>query len=489
MTNPMTTVADHLSIFQYYRGREYAGNRFELSPRPERFKRYHGPHVRLKTSIYKEGAGGSFASLPGTELLERILLPSFGVTSVKFHGHQSELLWSFPSAGGCYPVEIYVVVRRLGDVEPGIYSYSALQTTLYRLGDRQAAERLGPTLREADKDADLVFVLSVVPWRTCWKYSHKGYRFSLMDAGHVAANFQLVLRAMGFPFSAYTCLRPEELGSLLRPEEYEVPVAMIAVRVPSPQGAAGFLAEESSGAPPPSGHCEPSGDSDIHLFDWEPIVEFQRKVNRSIREPSEAWLTRLSLPAEWTDYGRLLELIIGRRSSSAYSRCELRTDELLEMLDFISRLELHSSFHLIVHGVEGLRPGLYRFADGELGCLAEGDYREKSAGLCLGQAFIRDCSVLFVFTIDASRIPEEQFSLYQQSSIDGGIMGQLIYLKSQEMGLGFSIIGGYYDQEVRDLLRLEPSHQIVCAGSWGRDAPNSANVRKNDRYIQNKPER
>lgn len=485
------TTAEQLSLFQYTRGREYAGNRFETSPRPERFKTYSGPYIRLKTFIHKgEEVPPSPGSLSGLELLKRILLPAFGVTAVKFHGHQSELLWSFPSAGGCYPVETYVVIRKMGEVEPGIYHYNAIYASLYRIADAQAAKRLDESLLAADSGADVYFIFSIVPWRTCWKYSHKGYRFGMVDAGHVLANFQLALRALGCRTAAYTRLRAGEIAEMLKLDSFEVPVAMIAAQAaPSANdhlqcGAArnGHLVE--SCAP----MNEPQRDLDIHLFEWTPINDFQRRVNRTIRAPSSDWLMQLSLPEEWKLYDRLLPLLFERRSSAAFQRCELTSAELQTMLSFIDQLGLYAAFHLIINGVEGLQPGVYRYAQGKLDCLSAGDYRDDSAAICLGQSFIRDCSVLLVFTIDMSQIPEEEFSRYQQSSVDAGAMGQFLYLKAQEMGLGFSIIGGYYDDELRALLQLSPAHQIVYAGTWGRDDPNADTVRKLDRYVMNKPQ-
>jgi len=486
MSNPMTTAVEHLSIFQYTRGREYVGNRFETSPRPERFKSYNGPCVRLKTKIRK--GGGEALHPTGTEWLKQVLLPAVGFTSVKFHGHESELLWSYPSAGGCYPVEVYVVIRRLGGVQPGLYHYNALHASLYRIEDAQTANQLRDTLPEAGRNADVCFFLSIVPWRTCWKYAHKGYRFGMVDAGHVAANLQLVLRALGWRFSAYTRLRSEELAAILKLDEYEVPVAMIAACAESPTdgeiaGGAAVPTENGQSAE----RCE-QDDADVRLFDWAPIIDFQQRVNRTVREPSDSWLTRLAMPEEWTGYDRLLPLLIERRSSAAFQRCELPEEQLHEMLAFIGRLGLLPSFELVVNGVEGLQPGVYRYAEGELDCLRAGDFRNVSAGICLGQSFIRDCSVLFVFTIDMSQIPNDEFSLYQQSSIDGGAMGQLIHLKTVEMGLGFSVIGSYYDDELRELLRLSPAHQIVSAGAWGRNDPNEAAIRKHDRYAMNKPQ-
>ncbi|WP_160396148.1 SagB family peptide dehydrogenase [Paenibacillus sp. MMS18-CY102] len=466
------------------------GNRFDTSPRPERFKSYNGPRVRLKTSIYKgEKAPPPPGSLTGVEWLKRLLLPAFGVTSVKFHGHESELLWSFPSAGGRYPVEVYVSVRRLEGIQPGLYHYNALHASLYGIGDAKAADLLSETLPAAERDADVCFILSIVPWRTCWKYAHKGYRFGMVDAGHVAANLQLVLRALGWRFSAYTQLRSEELATLLKLDAYEVPIALVtACTEPASDHGKAPISSASPQRLQLAQRCESQDDADSQLFNWTPIMDFQRRVNATVPEHSEGWLTRLSLPEEWTDYDRLLPLIIERRSSAAFQCCELRAEELDTMLAFIDSLGILFTFHLVIHGVEGLSPGVYRYEEGRLQCLKEGNYRNDSAGICLGQTFIRDCSVLFVFTVDMSQIPDEEFSKYQQCSIDGGALGQFIHLKTEEMGLGFSIIGGFYDDELRDLAQLSDDHQIVYAGAWGRNAPNADDVRKNDRYVMNRPQ-
>ncbi len=488
MSNPVSTEVEHLSIFQYTRGHEYAGNRFNTSPRPERFKSYNGPCVRLKTTIRKGEAAHPQVAMNGIEWLKQLLLPAFGVTSVKFHGHESELLWSYPSAGGCYPVELYVHVRRLAGVEPGLYHYNALYASLYRIAGAQTAEQDGHAL--PDQEADVSFILTIVPWRTCWKYSHKGYRFGLIDAGHVAANLQLVLRSLGWQSDAYTRLRSEELAAMLKLDSYEVPIAMIAASCAEHREAERTedAATKLSQRVQLSERCDSQDDVEAELFDWEPILGFQKKVNRTIQEPSEGWLTRAALPEDWTSCDRLLPLLIERRSSAAFQRCELPAEQLFTMVSFIERIGLHSDFHMIVNGIEGLAPGIYRSTEGRLDCAEEGDFRDITAGICLGQTFIRDCSAMFVFTVDMSHIPNDDFSLYQQCTIDGGAMGQLIHLKTEEMGLGFSIIGGFYDDEFRELLSLSSSHQIIYAGAWGLNALNGEEVRKDDRYVMNKPQ-
>ncbi|MCD1260585.1 SagB family peptide dehydrogenase [Paenibacillus athensensis] len=528
MMNPIMNVEnDLLSLFQYFRGREYVGNRFDSSPRPERFKNYSGPYVRLKTSTFK----GDLAPPPpltGTGVLERILLPSFGVTSVKFYGHQSEMLWSFPSAGGCYPVETYVIVRSLSGVAPGIYYYSSLHTSLYKIGHEDQLDQLNDTLLPQDREADFYFVLTAIPWRSCWKYSYKGYRFSLIDTGHVMTNFQLVIRSLGMTHTAYTTLQSRKLKSLLRLDANEEAVALIAVKesissqIDSASEHAGSTIGAAHGEPPegaaqsagiavqpgaaatgasfpqiglPAGVADhalslrsaTSEQPDANPFDWSPVAAFQKKVSATVSEPSAAWLAKHELPAEWNDYAKVLQLIIDRRSSSCYLPEELAYADFMQMVEFIRSLQFPlSSVYFSVHAVEDLVPGVYVY-DSELRLIKSGDFRAASTRLCLDQEFVFESSVVFFFAVDASQVSEDNYYVYQQRLVDAGILGQMVYLKAQELGLGYSAIGGYYDFEVNETLQLPPHLHIVYAGTLGKDDPASVSKVKKDRYIINRP--
>ncbi|GIQ69575.1 hypothetical protein XYCOK13_23990 [Xylanibacillus composti] len=488
-----------LSLFQYVRARGYAGNRMDI-PRPERFKHFHGSSVRLKTSLFHEEESKPF-SLDGVHVLEQILLPSYGVTSVKFHGHQSELLWSFPSAGACYPIEIYVAIRSLTGVPPGIYYYAALQASLYKLRDFNEEDRFEELLLPEDRQADFYFIVTTVPWRSCWKYSYKGYRFSFIDAGHVTANFQLVLQCLGLRTNVYTGTVSNKLRELLQLSPYEDAASVIAVHhtAESDQSTEPVLEqastverdvwEESHAAVAreagerPFARSEAAQDTGIETFDWHPIFLFRNQVDRFRQEPDRAWLARHKLPPEWLEYAQALQLIIRRRSSSSYQQRAISKQSFQHMLQFMQETEMTGiTLYMFIHAVEGIPPGIYRW-DGELACVRRGECRELSASLSLGQMFVRDCSVLFMYAVDIPTSRQDSYALYQQRLIDAGILGQLVYLKSQEMGLGYSAIGGYYDEEVKEVLQLPPEQQVIYAGTWGVDAKDDAI--KHDRYRLN----
>ncbi|AJS60190.1 AMP-binding protein [Paenibacillus sp. IHBB 10380] len=486
MVNKMNGPVEELSIFRNLKGREYVGTKFNNSPRPQRHKIYEGPYSRLKTSVFNS-TDDSIIPKTGLSILERILLTSFGVTSVKFYGYQSEMLWSFPSAGACYPVEAYVIVRSLDGVEPGVYHYSALNTSLHKISCSDALFLLEGTILPDDLDASFYIVISTIPWRSCWKYSHRGYRFTLIDAGHVIANYQSVLNSMGFHFSTYTAFKSQHLKTLLNIDRDEDPVSIIAVQQSSFAIGNQVIENLYDRKSQNLNRCVTSVDSDSALFDWTPINKFRENVKSSLAEPTEQWRTQYNLPAEWNDYNEMLRLIIERRSSSSYLPVEIPRHDLIKLMEFINGLNMPIRTYCIIHSVEGMIPGLYEL-NGQLKMIKAGDYRSKSAELCLGQELVHDASVLFFFAVDHSQITEKNFYTYQQKLIDVGILGQMIYLKSHELKLGYSAIGGYYDDDVKTLLQLDEQMEIVYSGTLGKDDLHSAFKVKRDRHYLNKPQ-
>jgi SagB-type dehydrogenase family enzyme len=100
-----------------------------------------------------------------------------------------ELCRPVPSAGALYPLELYVAALAVAGVEPGVYHYDPFRHRLARLGPVPFGE-----LRQALVDPGLVdvagaiLVVTAVFWRSRVKYGARGYRFALLEAGHVVQN-------------------------------------------------------------------------------------------------------------------------------------------------------------------------------------------------------------------------------------------------------------------------------------------------------------
>lgn len=127
--------------------------------------------------------------------LEQLLTLSFGCSHP---GQDGMLFRTYPSAGGRYPIEVYPIVLRSEDMEPGIYHYNVLDNSLELI-------RAGLFDRELDSfyanqpftNVPCYFMFSMVFERTMQKYGEKGYRFLYLDAGHMGQNLYLVAEHLG----------------------------------------------------------------------------------------------------------------------------------------------------------------------------------------------------------------------------------------------------------------------------------------------------
>jgi SagB-type dehydrogenase family enzyme len=104
-----------------------------------------------------------------------------------------------PSAGGLYPVEVYVRSRGVEGIGDGLYHYDVrghsleASDTKLQLQDWSSFLPTAPLLAQANA----VFFLTGVFDRSMKKYGARGYRFVLMEAGHVAQNLCLLAAEAG----------------------------------------------------------------------------------------------------------------------------------------------------------------------------------------------------------------------------------------------------------------------------------------------------
>lgn len=105
---------------------------------------------------------------------------------------------SAPSAGALYPIEIYVAAQRVSGLAEGVYHYDPRAHALEMImTDGVKAVQRASLYPEITSRANLVLVMVAVFRRSCLKYGERGYRFVLLDCGHIAQNLHLVSTAVG----------------------------------------------------------------------------------------------------------------------------------------------------------------------------------------------------------------------------------------------------------------------------------------------------
>lgn len=106
----------------------------------------------------------------------------------------------YPGAGGCHPLDVYVVARMCTGLERGLYRYEPAGHALVALAaDPCRLDRLLAEARRAagiEENPPVLVVLAARFVRTLWKYEGIGYANLLKDVGALLQTMYLVATAM-----------------------------------------------------------------------------------------------------------------------------------------------------------------------------------------------------------------------------------------------------------------------------------------------------
>ncbi|HEX4063170.1 MAG TPA: SagB/ThcOx family dehydrogenase [Streptosporangiaceae bacterium] len=125
-----------------------------------------------------------------------------------------------PSAGGLYPVEIWVAAQRVDGLPPGVYRYRPADDALAFHDDEQALPRLHATFAADETGLGVpsaAFALLLVgrPWRSMRKYGPRGLRFVLHEAGAISFAAHLAATATGLGAVDFSGFYDEETNDVL----------------------------------------------------------------------------------------------------------------------------------------------------------------------------------------------------------------------------------------------------------------------------------
>jgi len=152
----------------------------------------------LKESIKNRESGREWPAT--TELtfqdLSTILTYGYGVSSERFTVGVREPR-VIPSGGGLYPLDIYISARNVIGLEQGLYHYNPNMVGLQQLkkGDQILNYSSSFIQRNiAESSAAMLFITAFFK-RSTFKYGPRGYRFCMIEAGHIAQNINLISAA------------------------------------------------------------------------------------------------------------------------------------------------------------------------------------------------------------------------------------------------------------------------------------------------------
>jgi SagB-type dehydrogenase family enzyme len=132
------------------------------------------------------------------ETVATLLYYSYGLTGK--NEDVPRFFRAVPSAGALYPLELYLYSGSVKGLQPGFYHYNPCENHLSRLVRRvENAVPICSVVRQPElvMHSSMIIFITAMFHRTAFKYHDRGYRFALMEAGHVAQNLQLILQALG----------------------------------------------------------------------------------------------------------------------------------------------------------------------------------------------------------------------------------------------------------------------------------------------------
>jgi len=134
-----------------------------------------------------------------------------------------------PSAGGCYPLEMFLVIGDVVGMESGIYHYQP--KTLLRPGDFRQGLYDASLRQSSIATAQISIIIAANYEKITSRYGKRGYRYTYMEAGHVGQNIALQAVELGLGTVMIGAFNDNAVRTLLEIEEdplYIIPVGLLS---------------------------------------------------------------------------------------------------------------------------------------------------------------------------------------------------------------------------------------------------------------------
>jgi len=402
----------------------------------------------------------------GLSMLAAVLYYAAGVTRKKTYPGGGEVLFrAAASTGALYQTEVYVAVGAVDGLEPGLYHFCPGDFALRRL---RAGDVRGALAAAAADDTiahrAATVALTAIYWRNTWKYQARAYRHLFWDSGTMLANLLAVGGALGLAPRTLTGFVDVEVNRLLGLDTMrEVALELVVLgpqAAPAPSGAA-LDPIDHPALPLSSSQVDYPLMREMHaassLATISAVSTWRgRKGPSAVPRPPEG-AKLVQLPPARPRAGRGLGETIQRRGSTReFGHASLTTEELATTLWAAARpFEADvpdglAELYLIVNAVEGVPSGAYFYRSDAhaLETLAVGEFRHRSAYLCLEQPLGGDAAAVIYFL---ARLDEVTRSFgdrgYRVANLQAGLAGGRAYLAAYAQRFGASGLT-FYDRLV-----------------------------------------
>ncbi len=165
----------------------------------------------------------------------QLLWAAYGITKSSDHPALGGGLKTAPSAGATYPLQVYLLVRDVEGVEPGVYRYIPKDHSIVRVIDRDVKKELSAASynQKMIEQAPACIFYSAIYSKTTGKYKERGReRYVCMDLGHSAENVFLQAVALGLGTCPVGAFNDDEVRKVMQLPVEEEPLYMMPIGIP-----------------------------------------------------------------------------------------------------------------------------------------------------------------------------------------------------------------------------------------------------------------
>ncbi len=411
-------------------------------------------------------------SVPGLPDLARLLYFSAGITKQRAYPGGEIYFRAAACTGALYEIELYVVTGDLPGLDAGVYHFNPADVSLrlLRKGDFRRNLAQAAAMDPAVARAPATIICTGTYWRNSWKYQARTYRHFGWDNGTLLANMLAVSAASGLPAEIVLGFVDTEVNRLLDLDtRREVSLCLVAIgrasvnSLPAPKAAPALGLETI----PLSQHeIEYPAMLEMHdassLASVEEVTQWRGKPRVVQCAPLAGKTVHLPrLPDEEQPKDTIEQVILRRGSTRTFDKAaSLPLAQLSTIFHYATRGlpadflkppgEQLNDLYLIVHSVQGLKPGAYFFRRDQnaLELLKEGEFRAEAHHLGLEQELPADACVDIFFLADLKRILEQYGNRgYRAVQLEAGAIGGRIYLAAYAQHLGATGLT-FFDDDV-----------------------------------------
>ena len=411
-------------------------------------------------------------AVPDLQDLARILYFSAGITKQREIPGGEIYFRAAACTGALYEIELYVVAGDLDGLNAGVYHFNPADVSLrlLREGDFRGNLARATAMEPYEARAPATIVCTGTYWRNAWKYQARTYRHFGWDSGTLLANMLAVSAASGLPAEVALGFVDTEVNRLLDVDTlHEVALCLVSIGrtsenlVPAPREAP-VLGLETI---PLSQHeVEYPAMLEMHeassLLIGEEVAQWRgEKAVLPSPAPVGEEIPLQPLPEEEQSKDTIESVILRRGSTRTFDKsASITLAQLSTILDAATR-GLPSDFveprgtqlnnlYLIVHSVQGLKPGAYFFRrePNTLELLKAGEFRAQAYQLGLEQELAADACVDIFCLADLQRILKLYGNRgYRAVQMEAGAIGGRMYLAAYAQLLGATGLT-FFDDDV-----------------------------------------